>query len=136
MEAYQAIYDAVRSRINNGDIGQAVEAVMREANVAHYVERAAITITEEAVSAARAHAAPSAMYRPALGIDGDQWCALYGANLQDGIAGFGDSPAEAMRDFDRAWGAKLPTQQASSKAYQVLREHGFPELRAHGIGDE
>jgi hypothetical protein len=103
MEAYQPIYDAVRSRLSNGDIGQAVEAVMREANLSYYVERAAITITEEAVRAADAHAAPSAVYRPALSIDGNQWCALYGDNLQDGVAGFGDTPAAAMREFDKAW---------------------------------
>ena len=60
MEAYQPIYDAVRSRLSNGDIGQAVEAVMREANVAGYVDRATITIAEEAVRAADAIAAPSA----------------------------------------------------------------------------
>lgn len=52
---------------------------------------------------APAHAAPSAVYRPALSIDGNQWCALYGSNLQDGVAGFGDTPADAMREFDKAW---------------------------------
>lgn len=109
MDAYQPIYDAVRSRLSNGDIGQAVEAVMREANVASYVERAAITITEEAVRVADANAAPSAVYRPALSIDGNKWCALYGDNLQDGVAGFGDSPADAMWDFDRNWHAALPS---------------------------
>lgn len=47
---------------------------------------------------------PSVLFRPHLSIDGNQWCALYGANLQDGVAGFGDSPEAAMRDFDQAWG--------------------------------
>lgn len=65
-------------------------------------------------SAAAQYERPSAVFRPRLSIDGDQWCALYGENLQDGVAGFGDSPADAMWDFDRAWGAKLPTQQAHS----------------------
>ena len=46
---------------------------------------------------------PSVLYRPKLFIDGNQWCALYGDNLQDGVAGFGDSPKEAMNAFDRAW---------------------------------
>jgi hypothetical protein len=103
MDAYQPIYDAVRSRLSNSDIGQAVEAVMREANVAHYVECAATLIGYEAAKAAEAYAAPSAVYRPALSIDGNQWCALYGANLQDGVAGFGDTPAAAMSEFDKAW---------------------------------
>ena len=39
----------------------------------------------------------------AVGHDGDQWCALYGENLQEGVAGFGRTPAEAMADFDQAW---------------------------------
>lgn len=50
---------------------------------------------------------PSVLFRPGLSIDGNQWCALYGDNLQDGVAGFGDSPAEAMYAFDAAWNEKL-----------------------------
>lgn len=46
---------------------------------------------------------PSVMFRPRVNIDGNQWCALYGENLQDGVAGFGDSPDAAMRDFDEQW---------------------------------
>lgn len=46
---------------------------------------------------------PSAVFRPRLFLDGALWCALYGDNLQDGVAGFGDSPANAMCDFDRNW---------------------------------
>ena len=51
---------------------------------------------------------PSMMLLPKLSIDGDQWCALFGENLQTGIAGFGDSPYEAYLDFDREWFKKLP----------------------------
>ena len=54
---------------------------------------------------------PSVLYRPKLSRDGNQWCALYGDNLQDGIAGFGSSPAAAMEDFDRAWFSTI-TQEA------------------------
>ena len=50
---------------------------------------------------------PSVLMRPALSIDGDQWCALYGANLQDGVAGFGDSPALACAAFDAEWTRKI-----------------------------
>jgi len=108
MDAYQPIYDAVRSRLSNGDIGDAVESVLRDCNFAHYVEHAAHSIADRAISAADAHATPSAVYRPKLTIDGNQWCALYGNNLHDGVAGFGDSPAKAMADFDRNWGTSLP----------------------------
>jgi hypothetical protein len=45
--------------------------------------------------------------RPRLSIDGNQWCALFGDNLQDGVAGFGKSPELAYADFDRAWSEKL-----------------------------
>ena len=43
------------------------------------------------------------MLRPKVYIDGDRWCVLYGENLQDGVAGFGDSPILAVYDFNRAW---------------------------------
>jgi hypothetical protein len=51
---------------------------------------------------------PSYLYRPRLSIDGDQWRALYGENLQDGVAGFGGSPGEAYAAFDKAWTEGLP----------------------------
>lgn len=51
---------------------------------------------------------PFMQLHPRIFIDGDQWCALYGDNLQDGVAGFGKSPELAAWDFDRAWATKLP----------------------------
>lgn len=52
----------------------------------------------------------SSQFLPArISIDGDQWCVLCGKNLQDGVAGFGDSPAAAMHDFDKAWNTTLET---------------------------
>ena len=54
---------------------------------------------------------PSNLYRPRLSIDGNMWCALYGENLQDGVAGFGASPALAFADFDKAWRTHLPNDQ-------------------------
>ena len=56
---------------------------------------------------------PSVLYRPTLSIDGDQWCALYGDDLQTGVAGFGDSPEQAMWDFDKNWSAKLPSKDVT-----------------------
>jgi hypothetical protein len=46
---------------------------------------------------------PSYIFKPNLSIDGDMWCALYGDNLQDGIAGFGKTPELAYADFDKEW---------------------------------
>ena len=45
----------------------------------------------------------SIILRPRLFIDGNMWCALYGKNLQDGVAGFGETPALAMQDFDKSF---------------------------------
>ena len=56
---------------------------------------------------------PSYLWKPKLSIDGNQWCALFGENLQDGVAGFGDSPAKAMLEFDRAW--KTPLQNVERR---------------------
>lgn len=50
---------------------------------------------------------PSVLYRPSLSIDGNQWCALYGADLQSGVAGFGDTPELAMIDFNKNWNTPL-----------------------------
>lgn len=50
---------------------------------------------------------PSTIYKPVLFLDGEKWCALYGENLQDGVCGFGDSPAEAMKNFDKNWNSIL-----------------------------
>lgn len=102
-DAYQPIYDAVRSRISNGDIGEAALQAFREANLSHYAQMAAIA----AVDAANAQTAPSVLFRPKIFQDGDKWCALYGDDLQQGVAGFGESPAQAMYMFDVAWHQKL-----------------------------
>jgi hypothetical protein len=70
--------------------------------IAHAAEMSKVSIQ----NAVARYESPSAVYRPRLFVDGNQWCALYGDNLQDGVAGFGDSPADAMWDFDQAWGKK------------------------------
>jgi hypothetical protein len=77
----------------------AVDAISHAANMAR----------EEVRIIAAEYARPSVVWKPKLYVDGNQWCALLGDNLQDGVAGFGDSPAEAMWDFDKQWFAKLPT---------------------------
>ena len=98
-DTHQAIYDAVRSRLSNGDIGNAVESAIRFANISHYADRAASTIE----SAAYEYMRPCVLFRPALSIDGNAWCALFGEKLQDGGAGVGETPAKAMGAFDLAW---------------------------------
>lgn len=46
---------------------------------------------------------PSSIYEPRLFLDGNEWCALYGNNIQEGVVGFGETPALAFDDFDRNW---------------------------------
>ncbi len=67
--------------------------------ICHWAEMSAESIRMAASSYER----PSALYRPRIFIDGDQWCALYGEDLQNGVAGFGNSPEDAMWDFDACW---------------------------------
>lgn len=101
-DAYQAVYDAVRSKLHGFNPNEAIrDAVNVDAGWA--IEH----VKAEFCAAAVAMQEACAIYRPSLSIDGNQWCALYGNNIQDGVAGFGDSPALAMQDFNRNWHAKL-----------------------------
>ena len=76
----------------------------------------AANMSQAAVESALGHyTTPSAVWKPRLSMDGNKWCALYGEDLQSGIAGFGDSPAEAMWDFDKAWYAKLPNTEGEQR---------------------
>lgn len=84
MSDYQAIFDAVN--LNFSGASHAIACIQQEFGIA-----------------AGEMQRPSVLYRPALYPDGNKWCALYGANLQEGVAGFGDTPADAMRAFDAAW---------------------------------
>ena len=102
MDSYQPIYDAVRSKISNGDIGNAVGQAIQRADIGFQFQRALQGIEAAGYDMSR----PSVLFRPKLSKDGNQWCALYGENLQDGCVGFGDSPEKAMLEFDKAWLAK------------------------------
>lgn len=104
-DSYQAIYDAVRSRISGGNISEAVDSALREAfgMASHHL---ACVAQDYSVAASEAQR-PCVLMRPAVYVDGDQWCALYGSDLQSGVAGFGDSPALAMIDFDKNWHTKI-----------------------------
>lgn len=102
-DSYQAIYDAVRSRISNGNIGSAVEDAARNAfDISHTVAMLSSDFQTVAYEMQR----PSVLFRPALAKDGNQWCALYGDDLQSGVCGFGDTPAHAMENFDVNWNRK------------------------------
>ncbi len=46
------------------------------------------------------------LLKPTLQQDGDQWCVLYGDDLQVGIVGFGDTPRKAIREWTKEWDKK------------------------------
>lgn len=50
--------------------------------------------------------------RPRL--DGDKWCVLWGENLQEGISAFGDTPEEAMTNFDYEMRTRHPGRDRST----------------------
>jgi hypothetical protein len=99
MSDYQAIYDAVRSRISGGNIGDVIADVARNAfDISHRVEM----VSNEYLTAAYEQQRPSVLFRPTLSQDGNAWLAIYG-DLPTGVVGSGDTPAAAMESFDLAW---------------------------------
>jgi len=107
MDSYQAIYDAVRSKISGGDIGSAVREVAREALDISWARDA---VKDEFIRAAFEMQRPAVLFRPNLSQDGDAWLAIYG-DLPTGVVGTGSTPAEAMADFDSAWHRKAVTPE-------------------------
>lgn len=100
-DSYQAIYDAVRSKVTGCDVGSAVtDAVRSSFEGAAYLWPHA---QQEIYAVSHEMQRPSVLFRPQLSIYGNQWCALYGEDLGAGVAGFGDTPAAAMTAFDQAW---------------------------------
>ncbi len=67
------------------------------------VLNAAWNAAVEAQNTATAWRAPHVLMRPSLMPDGDKWSALYGDNIMQGVVGYGDTPEEAMADFDKNW---------------------------------
>ena len=112
-EVYDATYHAVTSKLGYVDINEAVQSAIRDMNISHYFDQAA----ESMKQAASQYERPSIMMRPKLSIDGNMWCALYGEDLQNGVAGFGESPAKAFYDFDTNFYKPLtqPTQSVDKE---------------------
>ena len=108
-DAYQAVYDAARSKIQGGSVSDALESACRDAfgDIRHIFQAAIWEVANEATGMVHAQSRPSVLYRPTVGKDGNKWCALYGPNLMEGVCGFGDSPDEAMADFDANFVTKI-----------------------------
>ncbi len=82
----------------------------KSGNVTAYLQQAAQTECNAAdlkEEAARESCRPFILLKPKVFPDGNQWCALYGDNIQEGVCAFGDSPNQASRNFDLAWQNKI-----------------------------
>lgn len=70
-------------------------------SIAIAVDRACVSLVDHIRATAIEMVRPFYQLKPKLSRDGNQWRFLYGENLQEGIAGFGETPELAARDFDR-----------------------------------
>ena len=118
MDTYQAIYDAVRSRISGFDGSRLGADIAQQFDISYAVE----SVRQEYLNAAYVQQSPSVIYKPGLSIDGNQWCALYGDNPQDGVCGFGDSPADAMTDFNNNWAQSIKPKTVDGPLSQIIDE--------------
>jgi hypothetical protein len=91
--------------MNDMDLGLVRESFCSAAQqIAYDWKLAAVEHQEHAMELKR----PFYMLRPQVFTDGNQWCALYGEDLQRGVCAFGDTPALAAKAFDAEWlGASL-----------------------------
>lgn len=97
MDNYQAVFDAVRSRFsfNQNDL---IQEISSRFDISWQVD----ALKQEFLNVAYEMQRPSITMKPKLYIDGNQWCCLYGDDIQTGICGFGESPHRAMESFDKA----------------------------------
>jgi hypothetical protein len=103
MGNYDAVFNAVRSRMDYISAQNITEAIANKFEVSYQME----VIKDEFMQSAYDMRRPSMLLKPKLTLDGDSWCALYGDDIQSGVAGFGKSPELAMRDFDENFTKEL-----------------------------
>jgi hypothetical protein len=71
---------------------------------------------------------PAATLSLTLVKDGNQWCVLYGPDLAVGIAGFGDTPNDAVADFNKNWAKQFAPPRMMTDAE---REELHAKLRGN-----
>ena len=100
MSSYDAVFAATRVSLGNPDISGTIRSVASEAFDISWIKARA----QEALTAIENDLRrPFVLLRPRMFIDGDKWCALFGENIMEGVAGFGDTPDTASVDFDKNW---------------------------------
>lgn len=105
MSDYQAIFDAVRSRVSSCDTHSAIVAALRESCDFSFAAQLA---QQEIGCVGMEMTSPHVLMRPDVFLDGNAWCALYGPDIQVGVCGFGATPTEACTAFDKAWRGETP----------------------------
>lgn len=101
-DTYQAIYDAVRSRVSDANTGRIIGETAREMFDLTSIRQAADEMFSH-ISAELLR--PSVIHRPALfRHDGPEgaWCAMYGEDESD-VCVYGPTPDATLRAFDAAW---------------------------------
>lgn len=83
--------------MNNQDSNMAANAICHSASM---IQESIQQMTYELMR-------PATVFKPRIFQDGNKWCALLGDDLQSGISGFGDSPADAAWNFDKEWNTKI-----------------------------
>lgn len=96
---YQAIYDAVRSKMSFINGNEIAQDIVKQFDFSYQLEIIKQSFLEVSYELQR----PCILFKPKLIKDGNEWCVLYGDNLQEGVAGYGKSPEIAMLEFDKAW---------------------------------
>lgn len=98
MSDYQAVYDAVRSRISGGDIGSAIRDVAFQQ---FDISQMMAILQQDFSIAAQEMARPCVLFKPIIQADGDMWTVLLGPDPQIGVFATGTTPHEAMLNFDQ-----------------------------------
>ena len=57
------------------------------------------------------------MLKPEIKRDGNQWCVLFGKDLQSGVAGFGDSIHQAAMDFNSQFYKKIESNEKGTHIF-------------------
>jgi hypothetical protein len=58
--------------------------------------------------------------KPKFFKDGNMWCFLYGENLQEGVAGFGETPYQAMFAFEKSFRNEYITRSGKGGGKRCL----------------
>jgi hypothetical protein len=95
MSDYQAIYDAVRSRISGGNVGEIVADACRNAfDISHMKAM----LQQDFSIAAAEMARPCVLFKPEIKLDRGVWEVVLGDIYASGI-----TPAQAMSNFDQVF---------------------------------